>query len=204
LLGVPLLWALLLIFHPTGAGDDLYPVVRDEVTSWQVVHIGTLLFVPLMAAVVLLLLRGLEGRAALISRAALIVFAVVHMAWEVMIGIGSGVLVNEVNDLSDAERPIGADLVEGYTDSGLIRGLELIGTGAWIAALVTAGIALVREAGASRLVLVLLVFSALPTAWHVAPFGQIGLALFIGALVLVLRGTPSATAPAVAGHPAPA
>jgi hypothetical protein len=203
-LGVPLLWALLLILHPTGAGDDLYPVVRDEVTTWQVVHIGTLLFVPLMAAVVLLLLRGLESPAALISRAALIVFAVVYMAWEVMIGIGTGVLVNEVNGLGDAERPVGAVLVEGYADSGLIRGLELIGTGAWIAALVAAGFALVREAGVSRLVLVLLVLSALPTAWHVAPFGQIGLALFVGAVVLVLRGTPPARAPAVAGQPAPA
>jgi hypothetical protein len=204
LLGIPIAWALLLIFHPTGEGDNLYPVVRDEVTTWQVVHIGTMLFVPLMAGVVLLLLRGLPGRAALISRAALIVFAVVYMAWEVMIGIGNGVLINEVNGLADAERPIGAILVEGYTDSGLIRALELIGTGAWIAALVAAGIALVREAGAPRLVLALLALSALPTAWHVAPFGQVGLALFIGAVLLVLRGRFSAPAPGAAGQPAPA
>jgi hypothetical protein len=202
LLGVPLAWALLLIFHPTGEGEDLYPIVRDEVTAWQIVHLGTLLFVPMMAGVVLLLLRGLRGRAALISRAAVLVFGVVYMAWEVLIGIGTGVLTNEVNGLTQTEVPIGAALVEAYTDSGLIRNLELIGTGAWIAALVAAGVALVQEAGAPRLVLALLALSALPTAWHVAPFGQAGLALFIGAVLLVLRGGSSATAPVAAGQPA--
>jgi hypothetical protein len=51
------------------------------------------------------------------------------------------------------------------------------GRRASIVALVAAGIALVRKTGAPRLVLALLALSALPTAWHVPPFGQAGLAL---------------------------
>ena len=39
-------------------------MLQDNVTAWLVVHIGMMLFIPLMAAVVYLLLRGVEGTAA--------------------------------------------------------------------------------------------------------------------------------------------
>jgi hypothetical protein len=188
LVGVPLAWAILLLFHPTGEGEEFYPIIRHQVTAWELVHVGTMVFIPLMAAVGFLLLRGVEGSLAVISRAAFAVFGVVYMAWEIVIGIGTGVLVDEVNQLTETERSIGAGLVEQFTDSSLIRAIEYVGTGAWLVAVVTAGAALVRQTGVSRLVLVLLLLSALPTAWHVPPFGQVGLALFIGAVVLVLRG----------------
>ena len=104
LVGVPLAWAILLLFHPTGEGEDFYPIVRDEVTAWELVHVGTMVFVPLMAGVGFLLLRGVKGSAAVVSRIALAVFAVVYTAWEVVIGIGTGVLIDEVNQLTEAER----------------------------------------------------------------------------------------------------
>jgi hypothetical protein len=201
LLGVPIAWAILLLFHPRGEGDDFYPILRDDVTAWEIVHVGTLVFVPLMVAVVLLLLRGTGGTSASISRMALAVFAVVYMAWEVLIGIGTGILVDEVNQLTEAERATGAVLVEEFSDNSLIVVMETIGACAWLVALVAAGIALVRQAGASWLVPALLALSAVPTAWHVFPFGQLGLALFIGALWLVLRTESSARAPAPLGQP---
>ena len=204
LIGVPLAWAVLLLFHPTGDGDDFYPIVRDQVTAWELVHVGTMVFVPLMAGVVFLLLRGVRDSAAVVSRIAVAVFAVAYTAWEVVIGIGTGVLIDEVNQLTEAERSIGANLVEEYTDSSLIHVMEYVGTGAWIVAVVAAGIALVRQTGTSPLVLALLVLSALPTAWHVPPFGQVGLAFFIGAILLVLRGQSGATASAPLEQPGPA
>ena len=195
LIGVPLAWALVLLLHPTGEGEDFYPIVSEEVTTWLIVHISTMVFVPLMAGVVLLLLRGVEGAAATISRLALVIFAVVYMAWEVIIGIGTGVLVEQVSELSGGEQAIGVTLVEGLTDSGLVGVLENVGTGAWIVALCAAGIALVRTPGVPIAAPVLLVLSAIPTAWHVAPFGQAGLLLFIAAVIIVLRNGP-ASAPA--------
>ena len=123
---------------------------------------GTLVFVPLMVAVVLLLLRGTGGTSASISRVALAVFAVVYTAWEVLIGIGTGILVDEVNQLTEAERTTGAMLVEEFSDNSLIMVMETIGACAWLVALVAAGIALVRQAGASWLVPVLLALSAVP------------------------------------------
>ena len=41
LIGVPLLWAVLLLFHPGGEGTQLsYLELQDKVTAWMVVHSG--------------------------------------------------------------------------------------------------------------------------------------------------------------------
>jgi hypothetical protein len=104
LVGVPLAWAILLLFHPGGEGEDLYGDLRDQVTRMLVVHIGMLLFIPLMAVVVYVLLRGIEGTAALVSRVALAVYVVFYGAWEAIYGIGLGILGDAVNGLPEAER----------------------------------------------------------------------------------------------------
>jgi hypothetical protein len=156
LIGVPLLWAILLLFHPTGDGDEFYPIVRDQVTAWQVVHVGTLLLVPLLACVVYLLLRGVVGVAALLRRTAIAVFAVFYTAFEVLIGLGTGILIEQVNALPAAQRATGARLVEDFTDSSLIRTFELIGSFAWLIAVAAAGVALFRRAAARSSVAVVL------------------------------------------------
>jgi hypothetical protein len=104
LVGVPLAWAILLLFHPGGEGEDLYGDLRDQVTRMLVVHIGMLLFIPLMAVVVYVLLRGIEGTAALVSRVALAVYVVFYGTWEAIYGIGLGILGDAVNGLPEAER----------------------------------------------------------------------------------------------------
>src|SRR3954470_3121609 len=48
-IGVPLAWAVLLLFHPSGEPDEIYLSLRDQVTAWLVVHIGMMIFIPLMA-----------------------------------------------------------------------------------------------------------------------------------------------------------
>jgi len=164
MVAVPVAWAVLLLFHPTGDGDEFYPIVRDQVTAWLVVHVGTLLFVPLLAGVVYLLRRGVEGVGALLSRIALAVFARVYTAWEVLIGLGTGILVDQANGLPAAERATGARLVEEFTGSSLIRAFELIGGFAWLIAVVAAGVALFRRADprSSVAVLLLVLLSAVP------------------------------------------
>jgi hypothetical protein len=200
IVAVPVAWAVLLLLHPTGDGDEFYPIVREQVTAWMVVHVGTLVLVPLLTGVVFLLLRGIDGAAALLSRIALAIFAVFYTAWEVLIGLGTGILVEQVDGLPEAERATGARLVEDFTGSSLIRTFELIGAFAWLIAVVAAGVALFRrgDVASSVAVLLLLVVSAVPIVWHVPPFGPVGLALFILAMVLVLRGRSSGRASAPA------
>ena len=193
LIGVPLAWAVLLVFHPTGEGDDLYLELQDKVTPWMVVHIGMMIFIPLMAAVVFLLVRGIEGVAARVCRIALVPFVVFYSAWEVLMGIGTGVLVHNVNELAEAERATGAVLVNEFTDNILIRDLGVfgsIGSVALITALIAAGVALRRQAGVPLAVPILLGVSGFLITAHPFPFGPTGLALFIVAVLLYARSQP--------------
>jgi hypothetical protein len=196
LIGVPLLWAVLLLFHPGGEGTGVsYFELQDKVTAWLVVHLGMMLFIPLMAAVILLLLRGVEGTAARISRIALVPSVVFYSTWEALQGIGVGILVDEVNSLPQTERATGADLVPDFADNILIRNFGVfgnIGSLALITATIAAGVALRRHAGAPFAVAALLGVSGFLITAHPPPFGPTGLALFIAAVLLFVRsGRPS-------------
>ena len=97
----PLVFAALLIAHPMG--DTFYEAASEHNTAWLTVHVGAAVCFPLMAAVVWRMLRGLDGRAALVARASLLVFAVFYSAWEVMTGIATGVLAG-AGDVEGVER----------------------------------------------------------------------------------------------------
>jgi hypothetical protein len=196
LVGVPLAWAVLLLFHPTGS-DDYYVVVSDSVTPWLVVHLGTILFIPLLAAAMFVLLRGIDGTAATVARVALVVFAVVYAAFEVTVGIGSGILGDAINQLPAGQRVVGAELLASYNESDVITVLSTIGSLAWLVAVTAAGVALYRRAhtASSLAVVVLFLISAPGIVTHVTPFGPVGLALFVVALLLVMRAAAVPAAP---------
>jgi hypothetical protein len=204
LLGVPLLWAILLLFHPGGEGDAIYLEVRDDVTRFLVVHIGMVVFIPLMAAVVYLLLRGVEGTAAWISRIALVPFVVFYSAWEVLQGIGVGILVNELKGLPQTNEPLRAELVQDFAEHSLIGPFGVfvsLGSIGLIVALIAAGLALHRHAGAPVSVAVLLSLSGFLITVHPPPYGPTGLALFILAVLLYMRGQSRDRATAPLGQP---
>jgi hypothetical protein len=204
LVGVPLAWAILLLFHPGGEGEDLYGDLQDQVTRMLVVHIGMLIFIPLMAVMVYVLLRDLEGTAALVSRIALAVYVVFYGAWEALYGIGLGILGDAVNGLPEAERATGAAVIQEYGENVLIRGfgvLVSIGSVAFIIAMIAAGVALRRHAGAPLAVPILLGLSGFLITAHPPPFGPTGLALFIVAVLLFARSQSSTRAPAPVEQP---
>jgi hypothetical protein len=196
LIGVPLAWAVLLLFHPGGEGDEIYQDLHDKVTRWMVVHIGMMLFIPLFAAVVYLLIRGIEGTAALVSRIGLALFVVFYGAFEMLQGIGVGILVNEANGLPPAERD---DLVQDFAEHPLAANLGVfgsIGGLGLLAGMIAAGAALRRHAGAPLAVGIFLGLSGLLIGAHPPPFGPVGLAFFILAVLLFVRSQSVASAPA--------
>src|SRR5918994_1835235 len=199
LIGVPLLWGILLLFHPGGGeGTEItYMDLQDKVTAWLVVHIGMMLFIPLMAAVVYLLLRGVEGTAARISRIALVPFVIFYSAWEVSQGIGVGILVNELKGLPQAEQALREDLVQDFAEHTLIGPFGVfgsIGSMGLIVAMIAAGVALYRHADAPVAVPVLLAISGLLITVHPPPYGPTGLGLFIVAVLLFVRSQSQARA----------
>ncbi len=207
LIAVPLLWAILLLFHPGGEGDAIYLDVQDNVTRFLVVHIGMMLFIPLMAVVVLLLLRGVEGTAAWVSRVALVPFVVFYGAWEVLQGIGVGILANELNGLPQASQALREDIVQDFAEHVLIGPFGVfgsIGPMGLIVAMIAAGVALYRHAGAPVSIPVLLSISGLMITAHPPPYGPTGLALFIVAVLLYVRSQSRNRATAPVGQPRPA
>ena len=209
LIGVPLAWALLLLFHPTGEGEAMtYADVRDEVRRWLIVHLGMVVFIPLMAGAVYLLVRGIESTAARVCRIALVFFVVFYGAFEVLVGVGTGILVDDINGLAAGDRAAAAPLVEQFNDNVLIRGpvgvFTSIGSVAFITAAIAAGVALRREAGAPLAVGVLLGLSGFLITAHPPPYGPAGLVLFMAAVLVFVRSQGVPRAPARVTQPGPA
>jgi hypothetical protein len=204
LIAVPLLWAILLLFHPGGTGDEIYLDVQDNVARFLVVHIGMMIFIPLMGVVVYLLLRGVEGTAAWVSRIALVFFVVFYSAWEVLQGIGVGILANELNGLPQVEQALREEVVQDFAEHVLIGPFGVfgsIGSMGLIVAAIAAGIALYRQAGAPVSVPILLAVSGVLITVHPPPYGPTGLALFIVAVLLYVRSQSRGRAPAPLGQP---
>jgi len=204
IIGVPIAWGLLLLLHPGGEATDVYGALEDNVARGLIVHVGMLIFIPLMAAAIYLLLRGVAGRAAQLARVALVPFVIFYSAWETLQGIANAVLVDEVNGLSGADRDLGATLVQDFAESPLVRDLgvlALIGTLALIIATVAAGIALRRHAEATQPVAILIGVSGFLITAHPPPFGPVGLALFALAVYLYVSGQTPVEAPAAPSKP---
>jgi hypothetical protein len=151
-------------------------------------------------------LRSVEGTAALISRIALVPFVIFYSAWEALQGIGNGILADKVNELPETEREAGADLIQDFAEDVLIANpgvFGIIGSVGLITAAIAAGIALRRNAGAPLSVTILLGFSGVLIAAHPPPYGPIGLALFVAAVLLFVRSQSGTQAPAALGRPSP-
>ena len=121
IIGVPLAWAVLLLFHPGGEPDTIYLNLQDVVDRFLVVHIGMLIFIPLFAAAVYVLMRDVEGTAARVSRYALIPFVIFYGAYETLQGIGVGTLVNELNGRSAVDQATRENLTQDFAELPLSR-----------------------------------------------------------------------------------
>jgi hypothetical protein len=203
LIGVPLAWAVLLWFHPSVDPDDVYGSLRDQAVTYQIVHIGTLVFIGLMGAALYLLVRDLPGRAARISRLAIGPFVLFYAAWETVIGLATGALVQHANDLPAGERPVVSEAIQSLQENVVVGEMSVaagIGGLAWIVAVIAAAVAY-RRVGAPVMVSVLLGLSLLVVS-HPPPIGPIALLCFAGAVgVLAIGDRSAARAPLPLSEP---
>ena len=193
IIAVPVAWGILLLFHPVG-GDDFYSTIDGNVTAWLTVHIGMGIFIPLFAAVVYLLLRGVNSAAATVSRIGLAVFAVVYAAWELVLGVGTGILTHEANALPKAQQAVGADLVDSYGGNTIIAVLSVVGSVGLGVAMIAAAVALRAACRLGWVPLVLMLLALPLIAVHEPPFGPIGLGVFVVATLLFVRQQASGPA----------
>jgi hypothetical protein len=188
--GVPIAWAVLLLFHPGGDGTAIYADLKENVPAMMAVHVGMMIFVPLFAAAIFLLLRGNESAAAKLARAALVPYVVLYVAWEALQGIANAVLTDKVNALPAAQQGIGAGLIQDFAESPLVRDMGVLVIPASVA-LVIASVALgtaLRDAGAPRSAPALFGIAGFLITAHPPPYGPAGLALFAATVVYLTRG----------------
>ena len=147
-----------------------------------------MIFIGAIGVALYMVVRDMPGKAAAISRLAIGPFVLFYGAWESVIGLATGVLVQHANDAPAGQRTAIADSIQALGDSAIVGEmgvLSIVGGLAWIAATVAAAIA-VRGAGAPVLATVLLGLSLLVVS-HPPPIGPIGLACFAGAIVVLYR-----------------
>jgi hypothetical protein len=189
LVAVPLGLAVALWWHPPG-GTEIYADVRDDVDDWIFVHTSLLLLTPLLGIAAFILLRGLESTAATLSRIALVFFLVFYTAYEVTIGLGTGVLVDYANGLPPAEQAAVADAIQHYNGNPVLADPSIalvLGFFGWVVAMLAAAVAF-RRAGAGWPTTVLVALSAM-FAIHPPPIGPFGLVCFAAASVLIERAS---------------
>lgn len=189
LLGVPSLYVLLGLLHPTAN-----PEMGDETGLFIGLHIAQLFLIAGLAYVLWLLLEGVINRAATVARALIIPFVVAYTALDAILGIAWGIAAEAANDLPSADQQ-GAgrlidELISGDPDP---RGLILYwGAGLlWLAVALAVVIALSDTAPLGALVLMSL-GAAVFTLGHARPMGPVGMGLFlIGVAWAELRRRPA-------------
>jgi hypothetical protein len=187
LLGLPIAWAFLLLFHPTGEGNLVFPIISEQLGKWQAVHIGMVAFIPMFAYAVRTMAAGLDNVAGRTAWALLPVGAVLYGVYEGMVGIGTGALVAEVDGLSGTDHAVGAALVEDFMRSPVFRVFEYSGSLALAGGVVAAAVGLRHAHVISRTGLWLFVLAAPLVVMHVPPFGPVGLTLFVAAVLVGRR-----------------
>ena len=201
LVGVPLAFAVLLCFHPMISD---YEGLRDVTARFQLVHVGMVLALPLLAIGLRHLLDGLPGRAAAVGRLALIPFVAFYVPYVAFEGIALGVLGQELNALSPDQRDaVAPGLVQDFARNPIFGEPGLfwaLGSTALIVVMVSTMLGF-RRAGAPLTLQVLLGASALIGA-HAPPLAPIGWACFAVAGWMVLRTRHTAVGRPVAVVPA--
>jgi hypothetical protein len=188
---MPLTVAVVLWWHPAG-GEHVYDGVRDDVDAWLFVHVVFLFSVPLLGIATLLLLKGIHGLAATVSRTSLIFFLVFYTAYEVTVGVGTAILVDYTNGLPPAEQEVLAGAIQEYNRNVLVSDPSIsmvLGALGWVVAMVAAAVAL-RGAGAGWPTTLLMGFASL-FAIHPPPIGPAGLACLAAASVAIERNRTS-------------
>jgi hypothetical protein len=111
----------------------------------------------LIALAAYLLIDGVHGAVATISRVALAIFVIFYPAFDVLIGIGTGILVRYAAGFPPSQQAVVEKAIDAFLYSPIANLLVLLGSFGWQVGLLTAAIAL-SHPGKSR------IFVAIPGA----------------------------------------
>lgn len=197
LLGTPVLTGILLLFHPLpdpdamhqagtlDGGIEMYALLAPIADSFLAVHAVFALALGLLGVSVILLLDGVLGLAAGISRLCAFVFSVTYIMYETIIGTTAALLVRGAAGLSPAEQAaIGDAVYRLYKDPFLGDLPSILSITAWLSWLLAVTLAAfaLRRRGRPLLPCILLGLSFIFIS-HASMLGPLGMLLFFLAVV---------------------
>ena len=189
LFGVPLLYGVLGLLHPT-----VNPEVGDETGLFLGLHVAQLFLIGGLSWMLWLLVEGLNSRAATVTRALLLPFIIAYTALDAVLGIAWSVVAAKANELPAADQPAAGKLLDELLDTDPLGLILYWGAGMlWLAVALAAVTALRRQAPPVALALVA-IGSVVFVLGHARPMGPIAMALILTGIVwLELRpGQPTA------------
>lgn len=174
LLGVPSLYILLGLLHPTAN-----PELGDKTELFVGLHIAQLFLIAGLAYVLWLLVESVTNRAATLARALIIPFVVVYTTLDAVLGIAWGIAAETANDLPAADQPGAGRLIHELISTDA-RGLVLYwGAGLLWLAVALAVVAALRNIAPLGALLCMSLGAALFAVGHAPPIGPVGMGLVL-------------------------
>jgi hypothetical protein len=106
--GTPIAFAVTGFLHlvPDTGAADIYTGLRDYAALWLAIHVAQLLLILLLAVAVYWLTEGLTSTAARVSRVALLPYLVFYSAFDAVVGLSNGLVVQYGSELPPAEQAV--------------------------------------------------------------------------------------------------
>ena len=205
MLGVPLLIGAMEVLHPNAIGlspEEWVQLIASLGDRFLVLHILLLPLWPVLGLIILWLLPQ-QGTASRVSRIALAAYVVLYPAFDSLVGIGTGVLLDYRATLNEAGQAVLDPAIQRifFDPTGVPELLAIVGSVAWIVAAFAAAISLWRPAGWR--VAVPLVASGILMGWgHVWPMGPAAnVALAVAAWQFLVNQQTSTRTGSVSARP---
>ena len=169
------------------AGGEFQKIMRHA-DLWIAIHIVQIAIICLLAGTVLVLARGLRSRAAAMARVAVVPFAAFYSAFDAVAGLSNGLLASYAQQHpAQAEVLTDASSALDPLEEPAIVIVYAIGVACWL--LAAGGVAFALRGHAPTVGIVLLGAGAAVFAIdHAAPFGPVGMALFLAGSIVVELG----------------
>jgi len=175
LLGVPSLYVLLGVLHPTAN-----PELGDETDLFVGLHIAQLFLIMGLGYVLWLLVEGVANRAASVARALILPFVVAYTALDAILGIAWGIAAETANDLPAEDQRGAGRLVHELISGSDPRGLILYwGAGLLWLAVALAVVAALKDTAPIGALVSMSLGAAVFTLGHAPPVGPIGMGLLL-------------------------
>ena len=196
LIGTPLLTGILLLFHPLPESAELgmteipkglalYKLFAPIAGGFMAVHLIFPLALALLGLSIFILLNGVHGTAANISRVSAFIFVLAYTLYETIVGTVTGLLIRDAAALTPSEQAvIGNAIYRNYTNPILGDLPSIVSVTAWLswsAVVILAAFAL-RRSGKPLGACILLGLSFIFIS-HASMLGPLGMLFFLIAVV---------------------